>query len=681
MSVLERPTHVDTLPEQILPNQLEAVSRLEARLVRREVEDDEGFLRTEFTIPGHDEVTVVFRGREELPTMPVEEGTMSAVLTADERPLHTSGDDFGVWMTEVNQGADPYGDPFERAVEVGAEKVRLVATSTPYGLVSAAISLAETGVAHTDPVIIDQLKALKQQLKDRDFSDDVLEFFDKIYAATAIHTIDGELQEVADRTGMRPNEQGLMEVVMALSGDEDATQVIEAKQQVVQARDYDRSSSQRSSHRLKEGVDLKEPGEQLSEAELELVASKHLVGVHTTEVRPFFVAGGDSGVSVLRSTVEFGDDRERFPRSTMHWSLNHPVTSHILGNFSDRPFTVVAPVEDLMQGNGTPAVLYGVDTYFTLNPGDGMVVPPSAVVIETIDQPDAPWVEKSGNYLRLKRDGVTSKDIQAGLSVLREEFFDEKDMTDEQVLSVLVDGMALEGPFSTAVSEVKQGIWENESDRFSPARLEVIQRTKEFRALLDETSPSGPFAELEGEESKRVFKETLHRLLTEEGLIEQYPGAQPMLAESMRQQLVRLQISKLGGRNVHSDGMSAYITDDAFNAAVHEVSSSLGIREGLHIYQPEAAFEQAYGTAMHGRGGSGIEGAVETLTVASDEEEGGLPKEVAANYDWVKYSKHAGKLLAALSTSPVPTRRMAISMGLITHARQKPEPVTEMSGL
>src|SRR5690606_18954154 len=135
--------------------------------------------------------------------------------------------------------------------------------------------------------------------KDRDFSDDVLEFFDKIYAATAIHTIDGELQEVADRTGMRPNEQGLMEVVMALSGDEDATQVIEAKQQVVQARDYDRSSSQRSSHRLKEGVDLKEPGEQLSEAELELVASKHLVGVHTTEVRPFFVAGGDSGVSVL----------------------------------------------------------------------------------------------------------------------------------------------------------------------------------------------------------------------------------------------------------------------------------------------------------------------------------------------------------------------------------------------
>src|SRR5262249_36785748 len=155
---------------------------------------------------------------------------------------------------------------------------------------------------------------------------------------------------------------------------------ISAKLEVLKQIDYLHDQERRAVRELPEGS-TRQPGEALSTDEIEAIKDKQLVGVHTTFTAPY-VMDQKSGLSIIRSTEGFNRHTpDCSPRSSIRWSLKHPVVSHISGKFGVRGYTIVAPLYGLAAANGAPAVMYGVDSYFTLDPGAGLIIPPEAVTI------------------------------------------------------------------------------------------------------------------------------------------------------------------------------------------------------------------------------------------------------------------------------------------------------------
>ncbi|HUD03259.1 MAG TPA: hypothetical protein VMR51_00480 [Patescibacteria group bacterium] len=52
-------------------------------------------------------------------------------------------------------------------------------------------------------------------------------------------------------------------------------------------------------------------------------------------------------------------------RLTSHWTLNHKVTSHMMGNWEGAPYTILAPGKQMVEINGAPTDLYPIDTFWT----------------------------------------------------------------------------------------------------------------------------------------------------------------------------------------------------------------------------------------------------------------------------------------------------------------------------
>lgn len=647
----------------------------------RQITDEDNFERTEFTLDATTGVTIVFRDPEELPKLDQPEGTISAVLDPYETPLRTSRDDYGRWLSDTTQG-QPTQDPFERASQQGAESIRFIAPSTPHGIVSAAIELAEHGVLGIANEQLEHLKVVLKDIDTRNITEDVLDLYDKLFAACAVTIADGQVVVPDEYSWINPNEAGLLEVLMLLAGDEAAERTIQTKQEFVAAMDQravQQFVDERRANPGQEKASLKQPGEVLTDAELELMASKHLVGVHTSPVQPYFVGGGTSGPSVIRPTSEFGEKgTAKLPRNTLHWSLNHPVISHINGNFSARPFTIVAPFEDIAQVNGAPAVLYGVDSYYATNPGEGMLLPESAAIIQTITDSEAPGIEIDGSIIRLKAGNLTTADMEDILSALTDGSLpgltDSSEIDRESALLLLSRNLmgAYGSAFSTEIAvginqyHHPQAVADLEQYPMLAEEVKGLAINAEFMALLDTFSPQSgaKFAELSDRDQKRAFEQFITALFTQPGLIEDHPNIQPIFVEAMRQELVRLQIRKLGGKVVQSDGMGAYIEDRAFSADVQDVTVEVGLRTGLHKDQPESDFEYFFNEA--------IRGATRSVNVPAgvQAEDSNAPRTEQADFVWQDYTEGAETLWSALRLATPATRRMAIDMGLLPHAER-----------
>jgi hypothetical protein len=109
-------------------------------------------------------------------------------------------------------------------------------------------------------------------------------------------------------------------------------------------------------------------------SKVEPLSIKDLVLVHTTKYLP------------LNNRIYSTFDTRGIPRNTIHFSLNHLVSDHVLGTWSAMPYVIIAPLESSIQSNGSPSVLNTVDTFFETYPGEGFSLPEGFILVKPAEK-------------------------------------------------------------------------------------------------------------------------------------------------------------------------------------------------------------------------------------------------------------------------------------------------------
>jgi hypothetical protein len=104
------------------------------------------------------------------------------------------------------------------------------------------------------------------------------------------------------------------------------------------------------------------------------VGLEDLFLVHETAYPPQF---DDEGNVLLRPT---GDYNERYPRTSLHFAVNHVVEGHMWRQGDGAQHAIVVRLQDVLDQNpGTLDCLYTIDSYLSPMPGDALVLPAAAV--------------------------------------------------------------------------------------------------------------------------------------------------------------------------------------------------------------------------------------------------------------------------------------------------------------
>lgn len=657
-------------------SQQEAV--LTTRLQPEVLLDNADFERQAFTVA--DGVTVVFRQREELPLFTDEDKKVTRVtsetrqttgqiddIQAPQRPIRTSGDDYGDWLAETT-GGDIWGDPFAAAAEDDKD-VRFVVTSDPVGLVDGTLKLIETGVLPGDEQTIDRLRRVRGKLFGFDLDEEATEVVDMVVAASLVK-LDDDPNGVAMEYGEH-SEQGLVEVIQALSGDEQAKEILRVKQQVVKARDmactiikYERTREwvAESQPGAKLAERPKMPDEKLNPDELGVLADAHLVFVHTTVQDPQKLAG------VIAPTSAYMDG---YDRQTVHGSLNHTVGNVLFNDFSNRPFTVIARMEDLAEINSAPRNLNSVDTWFMPEAGSGLVVPPSATVLEVAETTDTgeALVFLADGRIQLQKEPATARQFNQILDGLASHYGLDRG----RVVARLAGRHTFGNYFgeNTYRIESQRQSGERISEDY-PDQASALQ--ERFQAMLDY---DGPITEVEravagivGFDMSAAGSKGLHEvpglaeafetLVTNDKLLAQCPRIGVALTDSLRRCIVDMEIERMNG-DVQVGGQ--WGTNNAFDSRVRNMGLELGIPIGIHYgsddYRGERAVYQAIDSA-------------ETVLTAND---GGPVKDELgagrkASYDWRKYDSQP--IWEAIISDAPAARRLAIARGHLGYGHRRP---------
>lgn len=151
--------------------------------------------------------------------------------------------------------------------------------------------------------------------------------------------------------------------------------------------------------------------------------------VHATKYIPQTNPDGTMYIPSTAMATDF-----EIPRSTVHVTLNHVVASHGYGSWDDMPIVVLAPYNDVVEKNGNPAEVAGTDTYWSVNPDTGLVLPESAYIVQPDD--NGPLFQIGEHGSTYKRDNYTEEEVAQIESMLypydREEYMKYKSGEIEQ---------------------------------------------------------------------------------------------------------------------------------------------------------------------------------------------------------------------------------------------------------
>jgi hypothetical protein len=78
----------------------------------------------------------------------------------------------------------------------------------------------------------------------------------------------------------------------------------------------------------------------------------------------------------------------KISRSSIHGSLNGIISAHLGGDWGRCDYVVIGNVARIVDRNGPPASLQGVDTFWTRAPGVDLIIPDARVVMPTLVAPD-----------------------------------------------------------------------------------------------------------------------------------------------------------------------------------------------------------------------------------------------------------------------------------------------------
>ncbi|HET7673873.1 MAG TPA: hypothetical protein VFK11_05175 [Candidatus Saccharimonadales bacterium] len=605
---------------------VEQAERFSAAVPAETISDQHDFQRVRFSV-GND--SYVFRGREELPVLSERaESVKKEVLTTDESPVYTDKNEYKVWVKDQEES------PGE---EAEGENIEYIASDTPRGIVDVAIKLIEKG--HGDKAQKDRLNGLRRKLVDDDIDEEALGLFDIIYVAGAV---DLETGNVVDNRNASP--EAPMLAALAISGDELSQEIINTKRQLVDAEDEKRLFS-------RDGFPLKRPGEPLNDAEIELMKDAHFIAVHTTPTAPKTV--NEQGERGIFPTGQYELEQQlHYPRETIHWSLNHAVDSHMMGDFKGREITIVDSLDELAKINGAPNSLYGVDTYFSANPGEPLLLSANASIVQVKEStPEQPIITRSGNDIHINNRGIKAEDFDTLASFFR---YDEKyGATDSDGKLLLAQDLSEKGSLRLdwqMVERIKNGeqdsAYEFLSDEQKAKSEEYMKPFKSAYELVKDDLPENPSES----DYRRAIEHLFEKIVTGEVNIAEHPEFHAEIIETTRIMAVNELIEEKGGRVEKAGGQSQYMAREGFKEEERRIVSTIGLNSGLHDNNKEGWTEEVFKrTRSQATSGSYEEGTLK--------------------FDWSKYDDSS--LWQTMAGNSWQNRRHLVRSGMLSFTPKK----------
>lgn len=331
--------------------------------------DQQGYARPIFKLEGFDDSVVFVRPRKELPKFE-----------------NTNIDEKGHVITESGEFS---------IVEV-----------TPAGLLKKAIEHNPDN---------EKLQEILVNIENQDYGDEELLLLDTIAAAVAIDE-SGEITTTAQT-------EGFALVISALVGNPKAKEILEKKLEAYYK--YSSEMSQKKSSELKEKYyQLKLETER---AELEPLDWSDLAFVHSTE---YDVVRNENGEVILRPRSHYNLNSETpNARATLHFATNAEVASHHRGTWERSNKLIVVNGQTMVNDNGLPAAMHTVDTFWSLNPGQELVLRDAIVVEPAENLPKLILEDKEKKIVKyLDKESYTDEERLELYCLLTGQAYDKADL-------------------------------------------------------------------------------------------------------------------------------------------------------------------------------------------------------------------------------------------------------------
>lgn len=343
--------------------------------------DKLGLIRPTYEIGSR---TVAFRNRMEL--VDLSGRAVTVVGAGDVKPFSELPQDWEGAREKIEKV-----NSFSLEHSTDSPENVLIVPNTPLGIVDAAVMLHES----------DELLGLQQKLREKDYTDpQVLDLVDGILALTSVDD-EGRPRDYVDVDGYAV-------ALAALTGDKDAEGCFVSKRESLRAIEADRKSRLADSMRR-------------SAAEMPSVNPLPIEKtflVHSTSHPIEF----DGAEAVFKPAGQH-EETEYVPRATWHATINSNVFPHAQaeGAWGRDNHIVIAPLGDAMRATGDKlSSLDGVDTWFTVGPGESVRLP-SPTVIEPVGHGDE-LVQRDGNTIRVLVKDKYTPDQQRQIRNMIERF-------------------------------------------------------------------------------------------------------------------------------------------------------------------------------------------------------------------------------------------------------------------
>lgn len=363
-------------------------------LNRRDFLDNEGIARPVYVIQGRE---VAFRNRQEAPTY--DDTDVNVVGGSWVYPLEKSvwNDKTASYETVDGRATKDYVDTHQKV-----DAPRLMVTNTPEGMLTAAAALVES--EEESKRLLDLAHSFAGR---KEWTDDHRDVLDTMLAAVSVDDEGNILDNL--------NLEGWPVALAALSGDSFAKEAITNKRQALAEAEKQRAADPAKFEQYLEHA-------RQYEKELEPIPLDQLAFVHSTS---YDVERNEDGNVVLRTAGQLRDDG--FARATLHGTLNSQVGDVYAGGekheWSDENKLIVANLKAMIDANQKmPNRMDGIDTEFTLNPGEELVLPSALVVERVAELESGAVIEETDSGVKYIAKSEYSADEMRQLSKLSEKY-------------------------------------------------------------------------------------------------------------------------------------------------------------------------------------------------------------------------------------------------------------------
>lgn len=502
--------------------------------------DEEGNQRKVFTFSNKlgTPVRVMFYSTNELPYSSLAVGEGQAFIYGDA-PLARSTQEWKAFVEKVGSHNVSKGDTLNPMLidwaKIPKESIFFVETN-PQNLLDLAILLSY------DQTLGDERKAiLQKRLTPRCEA-----VIDMLMAGRYLDSSDS----------LDYSEEALM--MLALQGDEAARNYLEDV--LNEVKQQDQLNKEKEKDELVEWVAENLPRE-------EALKLEDLVAVHITDYLP----RDNKGRLEMKSTFEATEWKA--PRDTVHFSLNHPVASHMYGSWESKPYAVIASLKRMMELNGNPTVLNTVDTFFEVSPGHRLTLPEDAYIVKPGILEEGKLFEKveGKQEVRYKASKLSPKDVVVYLSELSKT---QSSYLNDQVCGVITashDPSVYGGSYNFEFDNEGALITRADYEKLNQILGSVLER-RDVLTLLKEKS----------------IQETVLQLYKEAGIEEKIPlgivkslvrQIEGIFVSGIKNKAIYKQIEDLGYES-HAGGMWAW-DRDSFEAT--RKTTKLGAELGIPV--------------------------------------------------------------------------------------------------